>query len=409
MLDHAFSLILLPTLACNADCDYCFENKAGAILTLDQLSVLTHKVLQYLQHQTVQHLTIYWQGGEVMMLPPQWLEHAYHIIQRAADASKISVAHSLQSNMLGYHPGWNSILAEMFGSSVGSSMDFPNRHRKFGGSAEDYTARWTRNVRDARDAGIETQIIAIPNQETLAIGAERFYAYVVDELQITNFQINTPFPGGTLNDVKQQFPLDADRFRQFVVDLIHVWIERGYHQGVLLGPFDEFLRYFLDEDPCIPCIWRENCTDEFLCIDAYGNVAQCDCWVASYPEYWFGNIFDASSLLDLLQGSEVHRRFQSRPEVLIRQESCLECEYLALCHGGCPIRAYSSSGHFFEKDPYCSLYPSMFSYLEEIASQLAGSRVSSTSTKIRTSPTFLIYGFPAIRNTPPRKEFPKNS
>ena len=32
-----FSLILLSTLQCNADCEYCFENKTTDRLTLDRL------------------------------------------------------------------------------------------------------------------------------------------------------------------------------------------------------------------------------------------------------------------------------------------------------------------------------------------------------------------------------------
>jgi hypothetical protein len=36
------------------------------------------------------------------------------------------------------------------------------------------------------------------------VGAERLYAYFVDELGITDFQINTSFSGGELNDAKRE-------------------------------------------------------------------------------------------------------------------------------------------------------------------------------------------------------------
>jgi len=38
------------------------------------------------------------------------------------------------------------------------------------------------------------------------------------------------------------------------------------------------------------CIWKENCSDQFISVDSKGSVAQCDCWVTSYPNYFFGNI-----------------------------------------------------------------------------------------------------------------------
>ena len=32
----------------------------------------------------------------------------------------------------------------------------------------------------------------------------------------------------------------------------------------------------------LPCIWKENCSDQFISVDSKGSVAQCDCWVTSY-------------------------------------------------------------------------------------------------------------------------------
>jgi radical SAM protein with 4Fe4S-binding SPASM domain len=310
-----------------------------------------------------------------MTLPPQWFEQANQIIASAAKARNKIIRHSMQSNMVGYDRKWNPVLAGMFGNSVGSSVDFPNLHRKvLGGRVEDFNALWSRKVREAREAGINVQVISIPNQETLAIGAERFYAYLVDELQISDFQVNTPFPGGELNDPLHGFLLATDRLSHFLIDLLEVWLERGYSQGVRIGPFDGLIDYFITGNGCLPCIWRENCAKEFVCIDALGNVSQCDCWVTSYPEFWFGNLFEADSLSELLRTSPARRRFQERPSVLIQQEDCLHCDYLALCHGGCPIRTYTVQGTLLAKDPYCQLYQSLFREVEGVAARLAGSR-----------------------------------
>ena len=101
------------------------------------------------------------------------------------------------------------------------------------------------------------------------------------------------------------------------------------------------MRHFTGEGACLPCIWLQNCTDEFVSIDARGHVAQCDCWVTSYPDYWFGNIFDDVSFTELLQQSKARQLFQARPEVLMQHESCVECDYLSICHGGCPVRTYA--------------------------------------------------------------------
>ena len=381
MRGNHFSVILLPTNKCNVNCDYCFEDKTRDNMTTDLLSILIDRVFDHMERSHVGALTIYWQGGEIMTMPPRWFEQAYEVIQSAAQARKKQVQHSLQSNMIGYNKGWNKIIAEMFGNSVGTSMDYPNLHRKmFHGGPDDYTRLWYRNVQAARSAGIDLSVIAVANQGTLAVGAEQFYSYFVDELQINAFQVNTPFPGGEENDVKKSMPLDVHDLARFFIDLTNVWLERGYDQGVRVGPVDELVKQFIDGAGCLPCIWQKNCADEFISIDARGYVAQCDCWVTSYPEYFFGNIFESDSLTELLKNSPARKKFLDRPSVNIQQD-CLECDYLSICHGGCPVRTYTFSGTLFEKDPYCHLYKSLFRHVEEVAATLAKERAMNPNWK----------------------------
>ena len=84
----------------------------------------------------------------------------------------------------------------------------------------------------------------------------------------------------------------------------------------------------------------------------------------SSPEYAFGNVFAPQSLTELLETSAARRRFRARPERLVRDGTCLACDSLSICHGGCPVRAYAITGTFFARDPYCDVYKSMFSRIE---------------------------------------------
>jgi radical SAM protein with 4Fe4S-binding SPASM domain len=328
-------------------------------------------------------MSIYWQGGEVMTMSPKWFEQAHGIIQEIATRRNRQVTNYIQSNMISYSRKWNRVLAEMFGNSVGSSMDFPNLHRKIkGGSPKAYERIWSRNIREAKAAGIEVGVISIPNEQTLDMDAERFYSYFVNKLGITDFQINTPFPGGSQNDVKTGFPLETYRLSCFLANLSNVWMEQGFHRGVRIGPINQLLDYFVYGKQNLLCIWRDNCINEFVCVDPRGYVAQCDCWVTGYPESRFGNIFDTGSLSDLLRNSEARRHLQARPGELILKEDCLDCAYLTICHGGCPVRAYTVHGDLFRKDPYCQLYKRVFQNMEAIAANF--------SLKSRRAPQSLI-------------------
>ncbi|HRD67057.1 MAG TPA: radical SAM protein [Candidatus Competibacter sp.] len=380
------SLILLSTLQCNADCEYCFENKTADRLTLDRLGEMIRKVLDYMVEKSQATLNIYWQGGEAMLLPPSWYEQANDLIRREAEARGKQVSHSLQSNMLAYSSRWNKIIAEMFGNSVGTSLDYPNLHRKLlGQGPESYNEIWKRRVQEARAAGIEVQVIAVPNQATLEVGAERFYSYFVDELGITDFQVNTPFPGGDATAAKKALPVaEVEKLSRFYTELADVWLARGYHQGVRVGPLDALLQYFSHEPTTLPCIWGDNCANTLVSIDARGYVAQCDCWVTSYPDYHYGNIFECDNFGDLLKNSKARQKFDERPIQLI-QRDCLSCDYLSLCHGGCPVRTYTVHGTLFEKDPYCGLYKAMFGHMARAARELAREAASVRGAEARAA------------------------
>ena len=164
--------------------------------------------------------------------------------------------------------------------------------------------------------------------------------------------------------------LDVEELARFHCELADVWLERDRHDEVRIGPFDELMNYFTHRDASLPCIWGPNCTDEILAIDARGYVAQCDCWVTSYPDFHFGNIFESDSLSALLRTSGARRRFSERP-VQLMQGDCVECDYLALCHGGCPVRAHTAGLSLAEKDPYCLLYSTLFRHTEKRATQQA--------------------------------------
>ena len=141
--------------------------------------------------------------------------------------------------------------------------------------------------------------------------------------------------------------------------------QRGLESGIALGPFDALIDHFTGRPARLPCIWKENCSNQFISVDAKGTVAQCDCWVTSYPDYFFGNIFREPDLTRMLSESPARREFVERPGKLVKDSDCLECRYLSICHGGCPVRTYTALGTMHSKDPYCEVYKAVFSRAED--------------------------------------------
>ncbi len=184
-------------LECNVACDYCFEHHEKHQVSLLGLRPLTDKLLGYMEVVGAKEGHIYWQGGEIMVMPPSWFEEANQIMSEASSKRGLQFTHYLQTNLIAYSSKWNGVIWDLFSGSIGTSMDYPNLYRKTkGGSAEKFTGIWLRNVRAAQQEGFHIGSISVLSPETIAAGAQQFYSFFVEDAGITDFQVNTPFPGG---------------------------------------------------------------------------------------------------------------------------------------------------------------------------------------------------------------------
>jgi uncharacterized protein len=369
VIDKNLSLIVMPTLRCNADCQYCFERKNSDVLSPKLLSLFLWKLRPYLEQAEIDSLTFYWMGGEVLTLNPDWFYRARDLIKKTLSGEALTIEHRIQTNLIGYSKRWNPVLTEIFDGSVGSSLDFPNLFRKtVDGDTGSFNQIWEQRFREAKTNGIEVGVISVPNNQSFDMGALDFYLYYVERLGITSFQLNAPFPS-VAKMGQRGLLLNTQRLTRFCIDLIDVWLDRGYSQGISINPFREMITYFMTGSNRLACVWKDNCANSFISMDPRGHIGLCDCWVTSHPDMRFGNI-RTESMSDILMG-KMRQRFLRRPSQLLEDGTCIECDYLALCHGGCPIRAYSTSGTLASKDPYCETYSALFGYAREKAVQLA--------------------------------------
>ena len=100
-LNH-FSALISPTYRCNADCEYCFEHKTSDVMEVADFELILQRIATYLKQQDVADLTLYWQGGEIFTMPPEWLLRAHDICREITEQSGLRISNSLQSNLIGY-------------------------------------------------------------------------------------------------------------------------------------------------------------------------------------------------------------------------------------------------------------------------------------------------------------------
>ena len=87
------------------------------------------------------------------------------------------------------------------------------------------------------------------------------------------------------------------------------------------------------------CTFAETCGNN-LAVEHNGDVYVCDHYV--YPRYRLGNVRD-TSLRDLAASSQALQFGIDKRNTLPRE--CRRCEFLNICHGGCPQHRLSRASN----------------------------------------------------------------
>jgi uncharacterized protein len=356
-----FSIVFIPTLSCNCKCLHCFEKLDNRHITHDIWEILFLKMRKLAETINCQTLRLYWQGGEVLCLDPDSVQKGLSTAAAVFHDSGITLEHHLQTNLLLYESSkWKDILSSFSLATISSSLDFPNLYRKAQSiSTKEYFQLWYRKKEVAERDGFEVSVVSLPNPETLRLGAKKFYQFFKEEVRATNIQINFPFPGGNGGP----HALNLDDLSHFMRELYGVWLSSG--RDLNLSPFKSLEERLLWNKGTLLCSWAYTCAKSLLAIGPNGEIGQCDCWITTFKDFNYGSLFEHTP--NALLNSAQRQFFLERPLRLIRDSKCGECKFWKICHGGCPVRAYTFSGDLFSPDHYCPVYYSMFSTILENA------------------------------------------
>lgn len=354
MSASVFSVVFMPTLACNCRCEHCFENLTNDRISDQDWRQYFVRMRQLADRVSCRLLRVYWQGGEVLCLNPDSIQKGLDTADDVFRDIGIKLEHHLQTNLLLYDSAkWKDTISRFRLGTISSSLDFPNRYRITPSvDVDSYNRVWLSKKQESEQDGFSVSVVSLPNPATLEIGAERFYHYFRDEIGVQNLQINLPFPG--LGEKLER--LDLDALASFMTELYGIWRSDG--ERLNLSPYNSLKDRLLFNTGVLLCSWSYSCANSLIAVAPDGGVSQCDCWVATFGGYHFST--PQAGDIDSILSSENRNQFLDRPLKLVRDTRCGECDFWKLCHGGCPVRAYAFNGDMNTPDHYCKVYRAMF-------------------------------------------------
>lgn len=301
-----------------------------------------------------QALSVQYVGGEVLTVPQA---HLQEIVVRAREIFSEVFDHvrdGVQSNLIG-SPARISHLVSLFGDRVGTSVDHFGEQRTLAGSAQKYRTIAISSIDRVRRRSVNVPGIFVVDKQGLS---RTFDEYMIARTKGYGLTLRAVFNGG--RGVNEADPLEiANEYVRVFDD----WAMTGRY-GV--EPFRHLLVQRLGElgarlghENMQGCPFQSNCADASLNLDPNGDLYIC---------------LDTSDSSQMQLGNALTDEFDDRLFEMIRDRSnhldstCVSCDYVASCAGGCMSEAYHLTGSPFGKTGLCVVWKRVFERIDALVS-----------------------------------------
>ena len=391
------TLILKVTEQCDSNCVYCdVVRKAdnGRTMTLDTLSVLFARVNEFLSVRPEEVIEILWHGGEPLLVGPEYYYQAFGLLDRHCRDTRDRISHSIQTNLLCLTEDFFPVFDVLGITAVGTSYD-PEPHIRGPGAdirSDIYNTRFFSSLGLLEQHGIGWGMIYVVTQRSLQDPRAVFF-HLTNMLLSGGINFN---PVLIYDPERKHIAISPEEFARFLGAIFPVWWEhRSRYPDV--EPFRSFVRNIIDGHTSLACVDAGSCTYQHINVAPDGDTSQCG-RSGDWGLLRYGNIHDRSleQILAHPERDQLDRRI-----TYLQGNDCAGCRFWKLCHGGCPLDAWSQHGEFMHRSEWCDVKRI---FLEEYFEPVTGVRVPppvpSDSVPIRslTVETCLLYTSPSPRD-----------
>lgn len=366
----SFHVLVKPaSAACNLACRYCYYlHRPGRVpgrrMKSETLAAFVRQMIE--SQPDAPEIAFSWQGGEPALAGIDFFREAVALQERHRPPGA-RVVNALQTNGTLIDAEWTAFFAE-HGFLVGVSIDGPARmhdplRRHANGAASH--AQALRAIERLARAGVEFNTLTVVHRLNCAHGREvyRFLRRIGSRhLQFIPL-VERLRPDGAFAAPPPDDPDAAlapwtprrEGFGRFLCDVFDDWLARDVGQ-VFIQLVEERVAA-LAGGPARLCVFAPDCSGTPM-LEANGDLYSCDHY--GYPAYRLGGI--GQTPIGELITSERQRAFgRAKREPL--PQTCLRCEFLQECWGGCPKHRFVPPASGAARENYlCPSYRRFFAH-----------------------------------------------
>lgn len=346
----AFHVMLIPTLGCPSNCEYCWSSEEGSpLMTLE----IIEEVVEWLQNFRNEPVTFTFHGGEPLLAGYDFYKQALPLL--AKKLGHLKPAFALQSNLWNLTPELAQLFAE-YNIPVGSSLDGPKELNDYQ-RGTGYYEKTMKGYQIAEDNDLQVSFICTFTSHSIDFKEEIFNYFLENGLDL---KLHPALPSIRDED-PEKWALSPEEYGELLIYLLDEYLD--HVDEIQVKNIDHICKSIFTRRGAV-CTFVD-CMDDTFAVGPDGSIYPCYRFVG-IPEWVMGNVRDHPSQEELAN-SEPWKFLQKYKEYV--DENCKKCTYIKFCRGGCPYNALvESEGKIDGVDPHCTAYQTIF---KEITKRLS--------------------------------------
>ncbi|MFS0824437.1 anaerobic sulfatase maturase [Bacillus sp. 1P02SD] len=345
--------------ACNLACEYCYYSKCKG--KIDKLNRIEDEVLEKFikEYMAMSNgiASFVWQGGEPLLAGLDFFKKVVSLQAKYAKRNTM-ISNSIQTNGTLITPEWARFF-KSYNFLVGVSLDGPkhlNDAKRVTGSGGGSFYSIMKGIQYLRDENVDFNILTVIHERNVTKGKELMEFYLNEQFTFVQFIPCMDFKSQEVDQLGR-YTITPEQYGDFLCQVFDIWYNDG-NPIISERFFDNMLAVYLHQEAEI-CIHRKTCP-KTLILEQNGDAYPCDFYI--HEDYYLGNV-GKEPLIDIIKHKKFNE-FTSLKEDL--SEQCLSCEFLNLCHGGCPrARSWDSQKQTSNVEYFCQSYKQIYRYAHE--------------------------------------------
>lgn len=344
------TVIFKPTESCNSRCIYCDvvhkEPRTPSTMPLETLELFFSRVNEFLVERPEEQLEIIWHGGEPLLLGPEYFYHAIRFQEKHCAGTARRIRHNIQSNLTLFNREFAGIFRKLGISSIGTSYDPAGNIRGLGSNRDSssYNRKFMEALAIVEEEGFNWGVIYVVTRLSLARPLEIF-RFLTNLSPRSSIMLN---PVLLYSKRLEQLKVSPEEYADFLGAIFPLWWARR-DEFPQVQPFHYLTKTLLEGGRSLMCCDSGACAHTHLNILPDGSLSHCG-RSADWGLLDYGSIFDKSFSQALADPQR--ETLLSRNEILVDGD-CNGCRFWDICHGGCPLDAWSAAGSFLHKSEWC--------------------------------------------------------